>query len=303
MRKNFIKKVLIVLIVSLSVGAVYLYASPTDVVTDSGFDSSYSSGGSSYSSGGSSYSSSSSSSSSSYGSNYDGSSGAGEFFGIGFVIIFIIMVLYFFVKLNQVIIDSSKNKNRVYYIDLNKKKAITAEEFAKYIKDETMEEFILKRFQDYLAVQYAWMEFKYDMLSNKTTNELYNQYQMQLETLKVKGQKNVMKDFLYVDGMITDISKVNNQTVVTVEIITRFYDYIINENSKVIIRGTDSKKISMHYRLVFVKDDNSPTPTHCPNCGAELKKTSTNVCEFCRTKITKETEDWLLSEKKAISQQ
>ena len=106
-----------------------------------------------------------------------------------------------------------------------------------------MEDFLLKRYQDYLAIQFAWMEFKYDMLSEKTTNELYNQYQMQLETLKTKGQKNVMKDFLYVDGMITSVSKVNNQTTVTVEIVTKFYDYIINEKNQVIIRFCLSTKI------------------------------------------------------------
>ena len=188
-------------------------------------------------------------------------------------------------------------------LSLNKNKAITEEEFSKYIKDETMEQFILNRYQDYLAIQYAWMEFKYEMLSNKTTNELYNQYQMQLETLKTKGQKNVMKDFLYVDGMITSVSKVNNQTTVTVEIVTKFYDYIINEKNQVIIRGNDSKKVSMHYRMVFIKNNSLKSKTHCPKCGAELKNTSTNVCEFCRTKITKETKEWLLAEKECISQQ
>lgn len=279
------------LIVSLSVGAVYLYASPTDVVTDSGFDSSYDSGGSSYSSGGSSHSSGSSRRTL---EEWRKLTIDEKLLSLSPLFMFIIMGIWLYVRISH---------DPIITLSLNKKKAITAEEFAKYIKDETMEEFILNRFQDYLAVQYAWMEFNYDMLSNKTTNELYNQYQMQLETLKVKGQKNVMKDFIYTDGMITDISKVNNQTVVTVEIITRFYDYIINENSKVIIRGTDSKKISMHYQMKFIKDDKKKTPVHCPNCGAELKKTSTNVCEFCRTKITKETEDWLLSEKKAISQQ
>ena len=74
-------------------------------------------------------------------------------------------------------------------LSLNKNKAITEEEFSKYIKDETMEQFILNRYQDYLAIQNAWMEFDYDVLGNKTTNELYNQYLMQLETLKTKGQK------------------------------------------------------------------------------------------------------------------
>ena len=292
MNMKFIKKILLVLIVSFSVGAVYLYASPTDVVTDSGFDTSFGSGGgSSHSSGGSSHSSRSSRLTL---EEWKKLTLDEKLLSLSPIFMFIIMGIWLYVRISH---------DPIITLSLNKKKAITAEEFAKYIKDETMEEFILNRYQDYLTVQYAWMEFNYDMLSNKTTNELYNQYQMQLETLKVKGQKNVMKDFIYTDGMITNISKINNQTVVTVELITRFYDYIINENSKVIIRGTDSKKISMHYQMKFIKDDKQKTPVHCPNCGAELKKTSTNVCEFCRTKITKETEDWLLSEKKAISQQ
>ena len=55
--------------------------------------------------------------------------------------------------------------------------------------------------------------------------------------------------------------------------------------------------------MVFIKNNSLKLKTHCPKCGAELKNTSTNVCEFCRTKITKETEEWLLAEKECISQQ
>ncbi len=287
MKKRFLNKIILVLILTLSVAATWLYANPVDVATDSGFDSSYSGGGGG--GGGGSYS-------------YDPSSNAQDWdeltttekvLSLIPVCLFLIAFIWIYVRLSRAPIAA---------LSLDKKKAISEEQFRSYIKDETMEQFILNRYQDYLAIQYAWMEFKYDTLSNKTTNELYNQYQMQLETLKVKGQKNIMKDFLYTDGMITNISKVNNRTTVTVELITSFYDYIINENSQAIIRGTDRKKISMHYQMVFIKDEKREMPTHCPNCGAKLKKTSTNVCEFCRTKITKETEDWLLSEKKAISQ-
>ena len=293
MKKSFLNKIILVVVLTLSVAATCLYANPRDIATDSGFDASYGGGGG-YSSGGSGYSSGSYSSSN--GSHYS-SSDSDEMVGL---IVFGIFSLLVFIIILKVALRGQPSTRS---ISMNKKKAITEEEFAKYIKDETMEQFILNRYQDYLAIQYAWMEFKYDMLSNKTTNELYNQYQMQLETLKTKGQKNVMKDFLYVDGMITNVSKVNNQTTVTVEIVTKFYDYIINENNQVIIRGTDSKKICMHYRMVFVKDDKKEKQTHCPNCGAKLKKTSTNVCEFCRTKITKESEEWLLSEKECLGQQ
>ena len=291
MKKSFLNKIILAVILTLSVAATLLYANPVDVATDSGFDTSYD-GGSGGGGGGSSWSSSGSSHNNS--EEWKKLSTPEKLLALMPLWMYISIIIWIYVGISRDSINT---------LSLNKNKAITEEEFSKYIKDETTEQFILNRYQDYLTIQYAWMEFKYDMLSNKTTNELYNQYQMQLETLKTKGQKNVMKDFLYVDGMITSVSKVNNQTTVTVEIVTKFYDYIINEKNQVIIRGNDSKKVSMHYRMVFIKNNSLKPKTHCPKCGAELKNTSTNVCEFCRTKITKETEEWLLAEKECISQQ
>ena len=172
MKKNVFNKLILVVIVTLSVLSTILYINPTDVATDSGFDTSYDSGGSS--SGGSSSSSGSYSYSSSSGSGTDLSDEA-EFTILA--IMLFIMALIFIIAAISVVKDKKSS------LVLNKKKAISEEEFKKYIKDESMEDFLLKRYQDYLAIQFAWMEFKYDMLSEKTTNELYNQYFMQLETL------------------------------------------------------------------------------------------------------------------------
>ena len=165
-----------------------------------------------------------------------------------------------------------------------------------------MDDFVFERFQDYVDIQNAWMEFDYDVLGNKTTNELYNQYLMQLETLKAKGQKNVMNSFTYVKGKVTNIEKTDNQLAVTVEIVTRFYDYIVNQENGLILRGSDKKKVTLHYQMTFVRSTKKSIATNCPNCGAKLKKTSTNVCEFCKTTITKESKEWLLAEKKSIRQ-
>ena len=41
-----------------------------------------------------------------------------------------------------------------------------------------------------------------------------------------------------------------------------------------------------------------PTTTKCPNCGAEIKK-GVDTCEFCRSKITKESDEWLLARKRS----
>ena len=64
MKKSFLNKIILVVVLTLSVAATWLYANPVDVATDSGFDTSYDSGGSYSSSSSSSYSHSSSSSSS-----------------------------------------------------------------------------------------------------------------------------------------------------------------------------------------------------------------------------------------------
>ena len=289
MKKSFLNKIILVVVLTLSVAATLLYANPVDVATDSGFDTSYDSGGSYSSSSSSSYSHSSSSS---YNHSSSSSASAGEIFLEVIAVLCIWLIIVGICYLCAKIQDKHDKKQ------LEKIK----NEFSKYIKKESMADFVFERFQDYVDIQNAWMEFDYDVLGNKTTNELYNQYLMQLETLKAKGQKNVMNSFTYVKGKVTNIEKTDNQLAVTVEIVTRFYDYIINQKDEKILRGDDYKKVTLHYQMTFVKSTKKSITTHCPNCGAELKKTSTNVCEFCKTTITKESKEWLLAEKKSIRQ-
>ena len=291
MKKSFLNKIILVVVLTLSVAATWLYANPVDVATDSGFDTSYDSGGSYSSSSSSSYSHSSSSSS---------SESAIE---IVLRVIVVLYICYLCAKIqdehDKKRLEKRKNEfNSLYKIN----KKVSEDEFSKYIKKESMADFVFERFQDYVDIQNAWMEFDYDVLCNKTTNELYNQYLMQLETLKAKGQKNVMNSFTYVKGKVTNIEKTDNQLAVTVEIVTRFYDYIINQKDEKILRGDDYKKVTLHYQMTFVKSTKKSITTHCPNCGAKLKKTSTNVCEFCKTTITKESDEWLLAEKKSLGQ-
>ncbi len=289
MKKSFLNKIILVVVLTLSVAATWLYANPVDVATDSGFDTSYDSGGSYSSSSSSSYSHSSSSS---YNHSSSSSASAGEIFLEVIEVLCIWLIIVGICYLCAKIQDKHDKKQ------LEKIK----NEFSKYIKKESMADFVFERFQDYVDIQNAWMEFDYDVLSNKTTNELYNQYLMQLETLKAKGQKNVMNSFTYVKGKVTNIEKTDNQLAVTVEIVTRFYDYIINQKDERILRGDDYKKVTLHYQMTFVKSTKKSITTHCPNCGAELKKTSTNVCEFCKTTITKESDEWLLAEKTSLGQ-
>lgn len=317
MNNKRLKKIILVVVLTLSVAATWLYANPGDIATDSGFDASYDSGGGGYSSGGSfdygggfDYDSSHDYGGSSHGDRSSPSSPLTKEEKLIIFAIDVIPLVIFCYTLRRSEIKQRKKEileaeQRVEELETivnrAKEKVINAR-FQEYIKEESKEKFILNRYQDYLDIQNAWMNFDYNMLRDKTTNELYNQYQMQLETLKVKGQKNVMKDFEYIGGEILNIEENNNKVIVTLEITARFYDYIIEESTNKVVRGKDKVPIRIHYKMKFVKDINIDKITHCPNCGAELKETSTNICEFCRTQVTKETEKWLLAEKNSLGQ-
>ena len=55
-----------------------------------------------------------------------------------------------------------------------------------------------------------------------------------------------MKEFIYTDSMITSITNNGNQLAVTLELITNFYDYIVDDTSKVVLRGDNNIKVGMH---------------------------------------------------------
>ena len=143
------------------------------------------------------------------------------------------------------------------------------------------------------------MNFEYEKLRTKLTDELYNQYEMQLQTLKVKNEQNVMESFNYLDSMITDIKEENNQITVTMELKVAFYDYIVQNHQ--VTRGNKHRKIYMHYELMYVC--NKTTPDTCPNCGAKLTNKASQTCEYCGSTIAKVSKDWVLSKKEAKDQQ
>ena len=81
------------------------------------------------------------------------------------------------------------------------------------------------------------MNFEYDRLRSLCTDELYNSYLSQLDTLKLKHGQNIMHNFECLDTKITNIEEVNNEIVLTVFMCVEFYDYVINTKTNKIISG------------------------------------------------------------------
>ena len=223
---------------------------------------------------------------------------------INYNIISIILSCIIFVTITVLIqmhVDEKKEKARKFkpkskVISLSRHKGLNNANIN--IPNFDKDKFIEDRYNDYIKIQNAWMNFDYDTLKEKLTDELYNQYVMQLDTLKIKNEKNVMSDFVYVDSMITKISEVNGVLQVTTEMIVEFIDYICDENGK-ILRGSKYAKVTQHYEMVFVMDKNSISK--CPNCGTDISEFD-NICPSCHSNIPLRNNVWKLSKKESIEQ-
>lgn len=265
------------------------------VKADSGWDSSYDSGGS-WDSGGwdSGWDSDSSwSSGSSHSSSGSYSDGDGFAFMIIFAVVVIIIIYFSINNRGGKGGSSSSSKNSFNnYSDIKddrlKKIGMDADEFKKLA------------FELYKSIQEEWMNFDYEGLRKHLTDELYNSYVMQLDALKVKGQQNIMKDFENIDVKITNITEESGIVNVTVYLHTAMYDYVV-DNKKKTVRGKDNHKIDIEYSITFVKASDESLKK-CPNCGAPFEGVAGGKCEYCGSTIVIGPKEYVMSKKTCIGQ-
>ena len=302
----------IVMIVSM---ALLSFKYIENIEADSGWDSSYDSGGSWDS--GSDWGGSSWDNDYDYdydydndysgGSGYSGSSCDTTECKVGaFVAVLIVFGTSFVIPLLIVVLTTRKSKalrkkrNEPLNITF---KSMEQEDVNKVIPNFDIAEFNFKAYQIFYDVQMAWMDFDYDKLKELLTDELYNNYVMQLDTLKLKNHKNTMKGFELIETCLNNLKEENDKYIAEVYLNVKFYDYVENIKSGMILRGTPNRKLNNIYRLTFIRTkDQSNNINECPRCGAPVEGNSTGICEYCKSKLVNDNYNWVMSKKEIVRQ-
>lgn len=267
---------------------------------DSGWDGGYDSGGSSdwgssssdWGSSSSDWGSSSSDWSSSSGSH---SSGSLDLFTVISILIFMAIIFAVTNKPN-----SGSNRLMVPGASLGKINPYDIDKLKKFLPDFDEEKFKEKAYELYKEIQVAWMNFDKDSIRKCVTDELYNTYSAQLSTLKVKNQKNIMKDFQLLDSKIIGMETKEKLVSLTIKMKIECYDYIVDKEEKT-LRGNDKQKVIYEYAMTFNKGV-SDKPNKCPNCNAPLDNVNSSKCPYCDSNIINESYDWVLAKKQVLSQ-
>lgn len=285
---NKLKKVTIYLILFLTLVVGANTIKITKVDADSGFDSSYDSGGSSWGGSSDSWDSSSSWDSS------DSSSGSGKPASLTSLMIVVVLFIVVFVIENEI------SKRKTEKKQIIKSKDMDLDLISKIDPNLNLYEFKNEAFNIYKDIQEAWMNLDDGKIRTLTTDELYNMYSMQLDTLRVKNEKNIMKEINLVTASLTNLKIENNIETATVIMTVNCYDYIVDSQNKV-VRGNDKNKIEITYELTYIKSVGEKV-NKCPNCGAEINDDNSTTCEYCRAIITRNTSKWVLSKKQSLNQ-
>ena len=279
-----------------------------NVKADSGFDSSWDSDSSSsydydYDYGSSWGSSRDNDYSSSY-NNESGSSGSGQSSDpnkVGFYIFIVVLVIVIIgfaimsVEYSNLSPDNNSNDDNDDILSPMDIRAILGDKF-------DIDGFYKNAFQIYYDVQIAWMDNDIERVRSILSDEMFNTYKMQLETLKVKNQKNMMEDINLVNVYITNIRKENNKEVIDVIMNVTCRDYLIDINTSSVLRGNRNKVWHYEYKLSYMRTEKENKIKYCPNCGAELNKGSSVKCSYCGAIINRETDKFILIDKKMLNQ-
>ena len=216
-----------------------------------------------------------------------------------------------FIIIVIIIVAASKSKkpnygntrydnSNVMYLNTQQYADIEEAKVTALLPDESLGSLKNMAYKKFIAIQNAWSEFDYDKIRELCTDELYNSYISQLDTLKLKKGKNVMSDFEQNSIKITNVKEEAGNVIVTVYLNVSFYDYVINTVSGEVTRGTKQRKLTNNYILTFVKAKGTVT-NKCPNCGAPIKGNTSSKCEYCDSTIVTDAKDYVLSKKTNVN--
>ena len=175
-------------------------------------------------------------------------------------------------------------------------KKMTDDEIKQIDAELDTEAIVNKTFSVYTDLQHAWTDFDTDKIRKLVSDELYNTYKMQLDTLKDKGLKNIMEDITKVGGHVISLKKEGKVETATVFLTVAMRDYIVDEKGTV-VRGNKAASGVSYYITIDKASDKTHEVTNCPNCGGDLSGEASQKCKFCGSNLVLESKDFIITKK------
>lgn len=161
---------------------------------------------------------------------------------------------------------------------------------------EILKETLTNKYIEFLS---AKSNFDYNKINQLCTDTQYSYNARELNSLKQKNLKNVIKEIEIKNTKITSANNYSSQLVINFLIEAKYYDYVVDLNN-ILKSGNNKKKKNVLCNITFVKNINDQVSVTCTQCGAPINLEKGNICEFCSCIYNEDGADWTISSIKSF---
>lgn len=131
------------------------------------------------------------------------------------------------------------------------------------------------------------------------SDEVYNKYNNILQELNTNNERQMFDELNVKSTEIENIQITDTSYVVTVKLVSRYMDYIVDKETGKFKRGNNSSRVEKINILTFEKKRDSKIQSivrFCPNCGHPMDVNKSGYCEYCGSTYNQENYDFVLTD-------
>lgn len=130
------------------------------------------------------------------------------------------------------------------------------------------------------------------------SDNVYTKYKEKLNTLNNNNERQMFDELNVKSTEIENIQITDTSYVITVKLVSRYMDYIVDKETGNFKRGNNSSRVEKINILTFEKKRDSKiqsTVRFCQNCGHPMDVNKSGYCEYCGSTYNQENYDWVLT--------
>ena len=130
------------------------------------------------------------------------------------------------------------------------------------------------------------------------SEDVYKKFEDKLNDLNSRNVRQMYDELNVKETHIKNVNIQDNCVIISVDITSRYMDYIVDKDSGEFISGFNDHRIEKLNRLEFTKklDTNSyGIDKKCQGCGANINVNNNGKCDYCGTIFDAKNYDWILT--------
>ena len=129
-------------------------------------------------------------------------------------------------------------------------------------------------------------------------DNVYNEFTNRLNNLNLNNERQMFDELNVKSTDIINVEIKDDKFIITVKLISRYMDYIVDKDSNKFKRGNNLSRVEKENVLVFEKRRNARVQgivRFCPNCGHPMDINKSGYCEYCHSSYNQEDYDYILT--------